>query len=135
MREVPRRRGRAVLQPVWRRTRIRADTGPSSRFAVYNEVMQETLRHGQATTVPARSLVVEVIEGADAGVRVSGVDVTIGTAEGSTLRLGDPTVSRYHAELRPASGGVAVVDHGSTNGTFVGAVRVDRGVVPLGTVI
>ena len=50
-----------------------------------------------------------------------------------TLRLADPAVSRYHAELRPVAGGVAVTDHGSTNGTFAGGVRIDRGVVPVGT--
>jgi DNA-binding NtrC family response regulator len=92
----------------------------------------ETLRQGHPTTVPVRSLVVEVIGGPDAGLRVTGVDVTIGTAEGSTLRLTDPAVSRYHAELRPVTGGVAVADHGSTNGTFANGVRIDRGVVPIG---
>ncbi|HWU90729.1 MAG TPA: FHA domain-containing protein, partial [Kofleriaceae bacterium] len=93
----------------------------------------ETLRQGHPTTVPVRSLVVEVIGGPDAGLRVTGVDVMIGTAEGSTVRLTDPAVSRYHAELSPVTGGVAVADHGSTNGTFAGGVRIDRGVVPIGT--
>ena len=95
--------------------------------------MLETLRYGRPATVPVRSIAVEVIGGPDAGLAVTGVDVTVGTAEGSTVRLRDPTVSRYHVELRPVTGGVAIADHGSTNGTFVGGVRIDRGVVPLGT--
>lgn len=33
--------------------------------------------------------------------------------------LGDPAVSRLHAEVRPAAGAVAVVDKGSHNGTWV----------------
>ncbi len=85
--------------------------------------------------MPVRSIVVEVIGGPDAGLRVTGVDVMVGTAEGSTVRLTDPRVSRYHVELRPVPGGVAIADHGSTNGTFAGAVRIDRGVVPIGTTI
>jgi DNA-binding NtrC family response regulator len=93
----------------------------------------ETLRQGQPTTVPVRSLVVEVIGGPDAGLRATGEGVIVGTAEGSTVRLTDPTVSRFHVELRPVTGGVAVTDHGSTNGTYAGAVRIVRGVVPLGT--
>ena len=96
--------------------------------------MYETVRQGM-TSVPARSLAVEVTDGADAGARATGTDVTIGTAEGSTLRLRDPAVSRFHAELRPVAGGVAVIDHGSTNGTYVGAVRIERAVVPLGSVL
>ena len=96
--------------------------------------MIETLRHG-VTHLPVRGLVVEVEAGQDAGRQATGDDLTIGTAEGSTLRLTDPSVSRFHCELRPAVGGIAVVDHGSTNGTFAGAVRIERGVVPPGTQI
>src|SRR5688572_12725185 len=84
-------------------------------------------------SVPARSIAVDVTDGIDAGARALGTDVTIGTAEGSTLRLRDPAVSRFHVELMPVPGGVGVVDHGSTNGTFTGPVRIERGVVPLGT--
>jgi DNA-binding NtrC family response regulator len=98
----------------------------------YNRTVNETLRHG-VTHLPVRGLVVEVEAGPDAGLRATGDDLTIGTAEGSALRLTDPAVSRFHAELRPAAGGIAVIDHGSTNGTFVGALRVERGVVPPGT--
>jgi DNA-binding NtrC family response regulator len=101
---------------------------------VYNRRVNETLRHG-ATHVPVKSVVVEVVGGPDAGARASADVVTIGTAEGSVLRLADPAVSRYHAELRAGAAGIAVIDHGSTNGTFAGAVRVERAVVPPGTLL
>lgn len=77
-----------------------------------------------------RGLVVEVIDGADVGLRAAGDVVSVGTAEGSTLRLTDPAVSRFHVELRAAEDGIELVDHGSTNGTFAGSVRIVRGMVP-----
>jgi len=78
---------------------------------------------------------VEIEAGPDVGQRVSADEVTIGTAEGSGLRLTDPAVSRFHVELRPAVGGIAVVDHGSTNGTFFGTLRIERAIVPPGTLL
>ena len=89
------------------------------------------MRQGMQS-VPVRTIAVEVIAGADAGTRAIGTEVTVGTAEGSALRLRDPAVSRFHVELRPVAGGIGVIDHGSTNGTYAGAVRVERGVIPLG---
>ncbi len=62
-----------------------------------------------------------------------GETVTVGTAPGNDLQLSDPTVSRFHLELSAGAGGVLVVDRGSTNGTWIGSVRVDRAVVPPGT--
>jgi DNA-binding NtrC family response regulator len=96
--------------------------------------VDQTLRHG-VTSLPVRTIDVEVLGGPDAGLRVTGDSLTIGTAEGSSLRLSDPSVSRFHAELRAGAGGVTIVDCGSTNGTFVGAVRIDRAVVPPATLL
>jgi transcriptional regulator with PAS, ATPase and Fis domain len=47
----------------------------------------------------------------------------IGSLEDNNLVLRDPTVSRRHAELRRSAEGLLLVDLGSTNGTFVGGVR------------
>jgi DNA-binding NtrC family response regulator len=96
--------------------------------------VQSTMRYS-ASRVQVRNLVAQVLEGPDVGARASGEAIAIGTAEGSTLRLTDPGVSRFHAELLTASGGVAVIDHGSTNGTFIGGVRLERGVVAPGSVL
>ena len=59
--------------------------------------------------------------------------MTIGSAAGNILILTDPTVSRYHLELRRADGGIVVNDLESTNGTFVGGVQIERGVIPTAT--
>ena len=50
--------------------------------------------------------------------------VVIGRAEGVQLALEDPEVSALHCELRAVTEGIVLRDLGSTNGTFVGKVRV-----------
>jgi len=89
---------------------------------------------------PVRTLRVDVIDGVDAGLShtaIESVPVTIGTAQGNSLVLKDPTVSRFHLELRRDAGGVVVTDHGSTNGTLLGSVllRDSHAVVPHGTTL
>jgi pSer/pThr/pTyr-binding forkhead associated (FHA) protein len=49
---------------------------------------------------------------------------TIGRSPDSTVHLADTSVSRRHAELRPAGDGWAVADIGSTNGTRVNGATV-----------
>jgi transcriptional regulator with PAS, ATPase and Fis domain len=48
----------------------------------------------------------------------------IGSQAGNDLQLSDDTVSRRHAEIVRAPDGIVLRDLGSTNGTFVGPVRV-----------
>jgi len=55
--------------------------------------------------------------------------IVVGRDEGARIRLDDPEVSTIHCELRAVNEGVLVKDLGSTNGTFVGPVRVREGVV------
>ena len=43
--------------------------------------------------------------------------------------LADPNVSRNHAEIRPQGEQYAVIDLGSTNGTRVNGVRIDKQVL------
>jgi transcriptional regulator with GAF, ATPase, and Fis domain len=76
-----------------------------------------------------------VIDGPTRGQRVSvrGGAAKIGSAEGNDLRLADPTVSRVHCEIRVRPDTITLRDHGSTNGTFVGGVRVRDADVPAGT--
>src|SRR5262245_10289730 len=75
---------------------------------------------------------VRVIRGPDAGRELAAEreTVSIGTAQHNDLVLTDDTVSRYHLELRIAEDRVSVSDLGSTNGTFHGAVRIERAFVP-----
>jgi DNA-binding NtrC family response regulator len=73
-----------------------------------------------------RRLRLGVVDGPDAGqFVVTDHDVVrIGSKEGNHLRLTDDTVSRNHAEITRTQGGVLLRDLGSTNGTFVGPVRI-----------
>lgn len=49
--------------------------------------------------------------------------IVIGRGEGCDVRLPDPSVSHRHASIRQRGAEYIVVDEGSTNGTFVGPVR------------
>ena len=63
------------------------------------------------------------------GTRIALADTvaTIGRSPDCTVHLADTSVSRRHAELRPAGDGWALVDAGSTNGTRVnGAIITER---------
>jgi DNA-binding NtrC family response regulator len=80
-----------------------------------------------------RRLRVQVIDGPDKDrvVEHSGGSLAVGSSPDNELVLTDPTVSRYHLELR-CEGGVLVKDLGSRNGTFIGDVRVHEALVPVG---
>lgn len=49
--------------------------------------------------------------------------IVIGRGEGCEIRLPDPSVSHRHASIRQRGSDYVVMDEGSTNGTFVGPVR------------
>ncbi len=87
--------------------------------------------------LPIRTLTLEVVNGPDQGrsLETEGERVTVGTAEDNDLRLTDPTVSRYHLELRRRGDRVQVLDLGSTNGTGVGAVLLERATMLPGGVL
>jgi pSer/pThr/pTyr-binding forkhead associated (FHA) protein len=50
--------------------------------------------------------------------------LTIGRTPECTIVVGDPNVSRRHAEVRPSGDGFVIVDLGSTNGTKVNGVTI-----------
>jgi pSer/pThr/pTyr-binding forkhead associated (FHA) protein len=84
----------------------------------------------------ARRLV--VTEGTLAGTTVTlgEAPVTLGRADDSTLVLTDDYASSRHARLVPGDGAWQVEDLGSTNGTYLGNIKVSRPTpVPLGTQI
>jgi DNA-binding NtrC family response regulator len=97
---------------------------------------EETVPRAGVRRYEVGTLTVEVVAGPDRGrAPVTGERVSVGSAEDNQLVLRDPTVSRYHAEIACDRSGLLVVDHGSTNGTFAGPVRIERAIVPPGAAI
>ena len=66
------------------------------------------------------------IEGRDDKVDLDEGRITVGREDANTIVLDDAGVSGYHAEIQCDSGGVYVVDLGSTNGTTVNGKRLDE---------
>jgi transcriptional regulator with GAF, ATPase, and Fis domain len=76
-----------------------------------------------------------VTSGPDRGQHLDVVEsrALVGTGVECDLRLGDAAVSRHHLELRVTEHGYLVKDLGSTNGTFVGNVRLGQVLVNAST--
>jgi DNA-binding NtrC family response regulator len=55
--------------------------------------------------------------------------IVVGRDPGVAIVLRDPEVSALHCELRACSEGIRVKDLGSTNGTFLGSIRVTEATV------
>ncbi len=81
--------------------------------------------NGAATQRMVRCCVVEVLRGADAPMRaeVTAPQFGIGSHMSNHVVLVDSTVSRHHLEVTALPDGYRIVDLGSSNGTFIGAVR------------
>jgi two-component system, NtrC family, response regulator GlrR len=81
---------------------------------------------GKGVVVSVPRFRLRVAAGPDAGASVEAQSgrATVGTAEGATLRLTDPTVSRFHLEFEASPDGIVVRDLGSTNGTRFGEIAV-----------
>jgi len=75
--------------------------------------------------VPITLLVRSATDGADApGLTFDGLQrVVIGRGQSSDLRLPDPSVSHRHATVQAKGAELVLMDEGSTNGTYVGGVR------------
>jgi DNA-binding NtrC family response regulator len=95
------------------------------------------LTDSESGELVARRWVVEVIAGPDAGKSIvrTGGTIVVGGSDEADLSLTDPSVSRYHAELRLLPEGVLALDLGSKNGMKVGNARVERALVPAGGTI
>ena len=83
-------------------------------------------RNGRTVARRIHKLRVTVIDGPDRGAIFEGAqdEIRVGGAEDADLSLRDPSVSRRHASLRLTPEGIRVTDGGSTNGTFMGDIRV-----------
>ena len=81
-----------------------------------------------AVHLPVQGFVLTVTDGPDAGLSFTPAreGTAIGTGDSADLKLTDPTVSRFHCEVRAGDGAVKVKDTGSRNGVFVDGVRVSE---------
>ncbi|MGE0401911.1 MAG: sigma 54-interacting transcriptional regulator [Kofleriaceae bacterium] len=80
---------------------------------------------------------VVVIDGPDRDAAAIGDEdeLAIGTAPGNQLVLADPSVSRHHVSIVPTSRGHRIRDLGSTNGTQVNGVGIERAFLANGAII
>jgi transcriptional regulator with PAS, ATPase and Fis domain len=81
-------------------------------------------QHG--SLIRLRAVNLEVKSGPDSGrrARVDRPTFIIGTGESADLRLADSTVSREHLRVSLMPNGIHLVDEGSTNGSWIGGVRI-----------
>ena len=81
---------------------------------------------GESLRVEFKAIDLEVVSGPDEGLsaRHSLPILRIGTAADNDIILSDRAVSRHHAEIRMTPDGLLLRDLGSTNGTFIGKLRV-----------
>lgn len=85
---------------------------------------------------PVRTVRVAVVGSAgEPTASAEGETVTVGTAEGNRVVVGDPSVSRFHLEARATPRGIRLADLDSTNGTFVGTTRIEVAEVKPGTYV
>ncbi|MEO8704291.1 MAG: sigma 54-interacting transcriptional regulator [Kofleriaceae bacterium] len=80
---------------------------------------------------------VVVIEGPDHGCELTGggEEISLGTADANDLVLTDSSVSRHHIAIAPAARGHEIRDLGSTNGTAVSGVAIERAYLAAGSII
>jgi two-component system response regulator GlrR len=78
-----------------------------------------------------------VIDGPDRELSIDGggSELAIGTAPANAVVLTDPAVSRHHVAITPAPRGHLVRDLGSTNGTTINGVAIERAYLSPGAVI
>lgn len=81
---------------------------------------------GQSLSFQFESVGLKVVSGPDEGLQknLSVPVVRIGTAADNDIVLTDRAVSRHHAEIHTTPEGLLLKDLGSTNGTFIGQLRV-----------
>lgn len=55
-----------------------------------------------------------------------GALMSVGRAVTNECAVVDPTISRKHADLQLTENGIEIIDAGSSNGTFVNGIKIDR---------
>lgn len=73
------------------------------------------------------TVIVRSASGEPPSLTLDGARIVIGRSPGSDVRLPDPSVSQRHATIRANGSEYTIVDEGSTNGTWVGGVKLAQG--------
>jgi pSer/pThr/pTyr-binding forkhead associated (FHA) protein len=73
------------------------------------------------------TIVVRTENEAERALTFDGERVVIGRGPSSDVRLPDPSISHRHAVVQQSGSSWVLVDEGSSNGTFVGGVKLSRG--------
>ncbi|NCG21864.1 MAG: FHA domain-containing protein [Rhodobacterales bacterium] len=83
-------------------------------------------KRSTGTQIHLRKMELEVVSGDHAGDTASFDHdvVRLGSSDGNHFQIFDTTVSRRHAEITRVQDGILLRDLGSTNGSFVGEVKV-----------
>jgi transcriptional regulator with PAS, ATPase and Fis domain len=91
---------------------------PTTHAASLDELHRRVVRDAE----------IVVVDGPDAGNRVScaGGTIAVGSGVECDLRLRDPLVSRRHVDIQADVRGIRIVDRGSRNGTFFAGARVGQ---------
>ncbi len=78
-----------------------------------------------------------VLEGPEQGkaIQGGGDEIAVGTADANDLVLGDDAVSRHHVAIAPTAKGLLLRDLGSTNGTSINGIAIERAYLSPGAVI
>ncbi len=92
-------------------------TDASTRASTHARVVHWFVRGGTAKTQDGREIAIDVDP------------IVVGRDPNTQIVMSDQEVSSLHCELRATNEGILVKDLGSTNGTFIGAVRVREVVV------
>jgi DNA-binding NtrC family response regulator len=89
-------------------------------------MLDVTLAKNPPVLVSYPKLRVTVVKGPDASVvrDVTNSTLRVGSASDNDLVLTDDTVSRHHCAIEPMAQGVRIRDEGSTNGVFIGSLRI-----------
>jgi DNA-binding NtrC family response regulator len=142
--------GRGMVRAMDRPARYRPQTpsspdGPPGAAAIRRDapldLRTEVFSGGSEaapTVIDLPRVRLTVLEGADAGRSCDSDDemcLRVGTRQNNHLVLSDKSVSGYHIEIARTGEGWRCRDVGSTNGTFVGGMRVFDLVLRSGTVL
>jgi DNA-binding NtrC family response regulator len=110
---------------------------PRAAGAPVEDVERTQQHRAPAERATAQRVRLSVVEGPGAGAvkESSGDRLSIGSHELNDLVIEDPTVSRFHCELRLEPDGVVIVDLRSRNGTMVDGVTVREALLRPGSLL